>query len=69
MACSETQSLLYSVYSSPNFNKPKGTSNRQDNTDLHYLGERFHNPGVFVAVHLYRVNERHLSLWVVTERL
>ena len=38
-------------------------------TDLHYLRERFHNPGVFVAVHLYRVDECHLCLWVVTEWL
>lgn len=37
-------------------------------TDLQYLWERFHHPGIFVAVHLYRVDERHLRLWVVTER-
>jgi len=37
-------------------------------TDLHYLWERFHDPGIFVTVHLYRVDERNFRLWVVTER-
>lgn len=38
-------------------------------SDLHYLRERFHNPGIFVAVHLYRVDERNLRLRIVAERL
>lgn len=38
-------------------------------TDLYDLGERFHNLGIFVAVHLYGVDKRHFRLWVITERL
>ena len=38
-------------------------------TDLQYLGERFHDPGIFVAVHLHCVDERYFCLWVGAERL
>ena len=37
-------------------------------TDLQYLGEGFHDPGILVAVHLYCVDERYFCLWVGTER-
>jgi len=41
---------------------------RARDSNLQQLRESFHNPGILVAVYLYRVDERNLRLWVVAER-
>ena len=68
MACSETQSLLYKIYTSRTSVRPaEFQTTHAVESDLQQLRESFHNPGIFVAVYLHRVDERNLGLWVVTK--
>lgn len=72
MACSETQSLLYSVYVGRHrvFVRKKKDRylTREIVSYLQDLGERFHNPGILITIHLDHVDKRHLSLCAFAER-
>lgn len=60
--------VIQRLLKSPTSMRKQASPTHKTGSHLHNLRERFRNPGILIAVHLHGVDERHLRLWVATER-